>query len=225
MSGFVVKSETSMNEQATDETQGTHWLWLAAGIYRVLWRRLTIPLSVIRIRLLKAIWGADDAVRLITSARKYAVAPLLRALGASVASDADVETHLVIHNARNALRDLTIGPQCHLGKRVFLDLSAPIRIEAHATLSMNVTVLTHIDVGRTPLRSKAYPPTYGSVAIGEGAYIGANAVILHSVRIGRRAVVAAGAVVRENVPDYTVVGGVPARILKTLDPADVEGSR
>lgn len=213
-----------MTKPASDAPHRTGWFWLAAGVYRVLWRRLTIPLSVMRIQLLNAIWGADDAVRLITSARKYAVAPLLRALGASVATDADIETHLVIHNARNALRDLTIGAECHVGKRVFLDLSAPIHIEAQATLSMNVTVLTHIDVGRTPLRAKVYPPTYGEVVIGEGAYIGANAVILHSVRIGRCAVVAAGAVVRENVPDYAVVGGIPARILKTLDPADAEGS-
>lgn len=213
-----------MNQQAADEAQRPGRFWLAAGVYRVVWRRLAVPLSVLRIRLLKAIWGADDAVRLIASARKYAVAPLLRALGATVAPDADIETYLVIHNPRNALRDLSIGAQCHVGKRVFLDLSAPIRIEAQATLSMNVTVLTHLDVGRTPLRAQVYPPVYGGVVIGEGAYIGANAVILHGVRIGRCAVVAAGAVVREDVPAYAVVGGVPARILKTLEPADAEGS-
>jgi acetyltransferase-like isoleucine patch superfamily enzyme len=193
--------------------------WLLTGAYRVVWRTCTVQWMIGRVRLTARIWGNDDAVFLITSARKHAVAPLLRALGASVAADADIETHLVIHNARNALRDLTIGSACHIGKRVFLDLSAPICLEPHSTLSMNVTLLTHIDVGRTPLRDNAYPPAYGPITIGEGAYIGANATILHGVRIGRHAVVAAGALVREDVPDNTVVGGVPARPLKQIPPS------
>jgi acetyltransferase-like isoleucine patch superfamily enzyme len=191
-----------------------------AGAYRVVWRACTIQLAIWRIRLVSQIWGHDDAAFLITSARKHAVAPLLRALGATIAADADVESHLVIHNARNALRDLSVGSGCHIGKRVFFDLSAPIVLEPRSTLSMNVTLLTHIDVGRTPLRETAYPPAYGPITIGEGAYIGANATILHKVRIGRNAVVAAGALVREDVPDNSVVGGVPARLLKQLPAID-----
>lgn len=191
-------------------------IWLAAGLYRVGWRFVTVRLIVFRARLVRLIWGNDDAAFLITRVRKHAVAPLMRALGADIAPDADIETHLVIHNARNALRDLHIGAQCHIGKRVFLDLSAPIQLEPRCTISMNVTLLTHIDVGRTPLRDTAFPPDYGPITIREGAYIGANAVILHGVTIGRCAVVAAGAVVREDVPDDTIVGGIPARPLKQL---------
>ena len=194
--------------------------WVLSGIYRVVWRTFTVQLIVWRARLVRVIWGNDDAVFLITSARKHAVLPLLRALGATVAPDADIETHLVIHNAHNALRDLSIGPACHIGKRTFLDLSAPISIGPRSTLSMNVTLVTHIDVGRTPLRETVYPPTYGRITIGEGAYIGANATILHGVQIGRYAVVAAGALVREDVPDHILVGGVPARPLKQLPALD-----
>ncbi len=194
------------------------FVWFLAGFYRVVWRFCIIRLIVLHAQLVRLIWGNDDAVFLVTRVRKFAVSPLLRALGASVAPDADIEPHLVIHNARNALRDLHVGSKCHIGKRTFLDLSAPIRLEPRSTVSMNVTLLTHIDVGRTPLRETAYPPAYGAITIGEGAYIGANAIILHGVNIGRYAVVAAGAVVREDVPDNTVVGGVPARQLKQLPP-------
>jgi acetyltransferase-like isoleucine patch superfamily enzyme len=54
------------------------------------------------------------------------------------------------------------------------------------------------------------------VVIGDDVWIGANAVILPGVTIGRHCVVAAGAVVTKDVPDNTVVGGVPAKVLKTL---------
>ena len=47
--------------------------------------------------------------------------------------------------------------------------------------------------------------------------IGANAVVLEGVHVGRGAVVAAGAVVVEDVPDNTVVAGVPARLIKQRD--------
>ena len=54
------------------------------------------------------------------------------------------------------------------------------------------------------------------VVIGDDVWIGANAVILPGVTIGRHCVVAAGAVVTKDVPDNTVVAGVPAKVIKTL---------
>lgn len=191
-------------------------VWLVAGVYRVVWRFGTTRVLVVYAQWVRLVWGGEDAAQLVTHVRKYAVVPLLRALGATIAPDADVETHLVIHNASQGLHRLHVGAECHIGKRTFLDLAAPIYLEPRVTLSMNVTLLTHIDVGRTPLHETAYPPAVGPIRIGEGAYIGANAVILHGVTIGRNAVVAAGAVVREDVPDNTLVGGVPARHLKQV---------
>lgn len=58
--------------------------------------------------------------------------------------------------------------------------------------------------------------TAQGITIEEDAWIGAGVIILDGVRIGRGAVIAAGAVVAENVPAHTVAGGVPARVLKTI---------
>jgi len=55
-----------------------------------------------------------------------------------------------------------------------------------------------------------------TVTIEEGAWLGVSCVILKGVTVGRNSVVAAGAVVTDDVPDYTVVGGVPARIISTI---------
>ena len=57
---------------------------------------------------------------------------------------------------------------------------------------------------------------YAPVKIGNHVWIGANATILPGVTIGDWAVVAAGAVVTKDVPELTIVGGVPAKVLETL---------
>lgn len=59
--------------------------------------------------------------------------------------------------------------------------------------------------------------TAEGIVIEDDVWLGANAVITDGVRVGRGAVVAASAVVTKDVPPYTVVGGVPARVIKAID--------
>lgn len=54
------------------------------------------------------------------------------------------------------------------------------------------------------------------VEIGDGAFLGEGCMILKGVRVGKRAVVAAHAVVTHDVPDFTVVAGIPARVIKAV---------
>ncbi len=187
------------------------------GVYRVSWRTFTVTLLVWRVRLVRMIWGDNDAAQFVTRARKHAVIPLLRALGAAVDPSADVETGLILHNAHGGLHHLTIGPRCHVGKDCLIDLAAPVTLEPRCTLSMRVTLITHIDVGQTPLRDEFYPVERAPIMICEGAYLGANVTVLHGVEIGRCAVVAAGAVVRQPVAEKTIVGGVPAQVIRKLE--------
>ena len=53
--------------------------------------------------------------------------------------------------------------------------------------------------------------------IKKGVWIGAGATIMPGVTVGKYAIVGAGAIVTKDVPDYSVVVGVPARVIKTLD--------
>ncbi len=67
-------------------------------------------------------------------------------------------------------------------------------------------------------RHKIY--TYGKVTIKKNAWIGMNVTICPGVTIGEYAVVGAGAVVTKDVPDYAVVAGVPAKVIKYLSPSE-----
>jgi len=57
------------------------------------------------------------------------------------------------------------------------------------------------------------------VEIGDGAFLGEGCVVLKGVRVGKRAVVAANAVVTRDVPDFTVVAGVPAKVIRSVSGA------
>lgn len=97
-----------------------------------------------------------------------------------------------------------------IGEGTMIDMGAILG--GRATVGKNC----HIGAG-TVLAGVVEPASATPVIIEDGVMIGANAVVLEGVHVGRGAVVAAGAVVVEDVPDNTVVAGVPARVIKQRD--------
>jgi acetyltransferase-like isoleucine patch superfamily enzyme len=63
-------------------------------------------------------------------------------------------------------------------------------------------------------------PSEAPVKIGSGSWLGANVVILPGTTLGRNTTVAAGAVVRGAFPDFVVIGGVPAKVLRHYEPGE-----
>ncbi|MFB6363825.1 2,3,4,5-tetrahydropyridine-2,6-dicarboxylate N-acetyltransferase [Paenibacillus elgii] len=91
-------------------------------------------------------------------------------------------------------------------------------IDMNAILGGRVKVgkMCHIGAGAV-LAGVIEPPSAQPVVIEDDVLVGANAVILEGVRVGQGSVVAAGAVVVEDVPEFSVVAGTPARIIKKVD--------
>ena len=83
---------------------------------------------------------------------------ILRSYGAAVGREAQIHSPLIIHNARDNYAHLTIGDECYIGRAVFLDLTEAISLEERVTLSMRVSLLTHLDVGRAKV--KAFLPNF-----------------------------------------------------------------
>jgi acetyltransferase-like isoleucine patch superfamily enzyme len=83
------------------------------------------------------------------------------------------------------------------------------------TIAERVTILTHTNVGFSdhPLQSR-FPAIAQPVSIGFGSFIGACATLLPGVRVGECAFVAAGSLLTKDAPPHSLVGGVPARILR-----------
>ena len=111
------------------------------------------------------------------------------------------------------------GKHIRLGKNVFinhgcsfLDLGGII-IEDDVLIGPKVNIITEnhpID----PANRKSLD--LAKVVIKQNAWIGAGATVLPGVTIGQNSIVAAGAVVTKNVPDNTIVGGIPAQFIKNI---------
>ncbi len=98
-----------------------------------------------------------------------------------------------------------------------------IRIHNNVRLASNVTFathdVTHLMLNKHPEFSvgEGYSETIGCIEIMDNVFVGTNVTIVGGVRIGPNAIVAAGAVVTKDVPENTVVGGVPARYICSFD--------
>jgi len=109
------------------------------------------------------------------------------------------------------------GKNILLNNNVTLDITGNLSVGNHVIISDNVIVYTHShDYENAESNDWKHPVCPTFLVIEEGAWIGANALILPSVKkIGRGAVVGAGSVVTKDVDDYTVVAGNPAKLLRT----------
>lgn len=117
------------------------------------------------------------------------------------------------------------GKNIHIGKRVFINMGCKFQdqggifIGDGALIGHNVVLAT--------LNHAMSPQDHGTmipapIHIGKNVWIGSNATILPGVTIGDGAIVAAGAVVTRDVPENTIVGGVPARIMRHLSKEELQ---
>lgn len=208
-----------MMAHPVDYSPLTYWL---TGAVRVGLRELWSRVYIVWLRLRVAVWGMSAFEHAVAHCPPWLALRLLRAYGAVIGPEIDFHGRLQLHGCYVMRDKLVIGARCHIGPQVTLDLTGPVRLEDECTIALNAQILTHHDVGYSPLRHRAYPTLVAGVVIERGAFIGAGAVILAGVRVGQCSLVAAGSVVVEDVPPWSVVAGNPARIIKQMDP-DLEG--
>ncbi|MDE6557022.1 MAG: sugar O-acetyltransferase [Duncaniella sp.] len=111
------------------------------------------------------------------------------------------------------------GKNIHIGKRVFINSGCKFQdqggifIGDDVLIGHNCVIATLNHVMDPDRRADMVP---APVNIGDKVWVGANVTILQGVTIGEGAIIAAGAVVNKDVPARTVVGGIPAKILKHI---------
>jgi acetyltransferase-like isoleucine patch superfamily enzyme len=123
--------------------------------------------------------------------------------GAKIGKGCNLCAHTLVEG------DVVIGDNVTLKSGVYLWDGT--RIEDNVFIGPNATFTND-----SMPRSKVYPENFQGITIKFGASIGANATILPGITIGRYAMVGAGAVVTKDVPDFSVVIGNPAKIIRYL---------
>lgn len=118
---------------------------------------------------------------------------------------------------------LTIGPRVNIGAGCVLYASTELRIGADTMLAAMCYVGggRYATRGRTDIPIASQPVPRKGVVIEDDCWLGAGAIVIDGVHIGRGSVIAAGAVITADVAPYSVVAGVPGRLVATrFDPQD-----
>jgi sugar O-acyltransferase (sialic acid O-acetyltransferase NeuD family) len=142
-------------------------------------------------------------------------------------ADSAIRTQIAAKNKLNYLNiihsNTLIHESVHLGigniicKGVVLTVD--IKIGNHVIININSTI-GHDVILEDFVSIMSAVTISGNVKIGEGTLIGSGAVVLPNLTIGKWCKIGAGTIVIENIPDYSVVVGVPGKIIKTIEHYD-----
>ncbi|OHB59828.1 MAG: galactoside O-acetyltransferase [Planctomycetes bacterium RBG_13_44_8b] len=113
-----------------------------------------------------------------------------------------------------------VGEQVYIGEDLIvideLDDRRRVRIGNRVSIAERVTLIVSSNANNSKIRPFV-KERHGHVEIDDDAWLGTGCIIFPDVKVGKGAVVGAGAVVTKDVPDYTVVVGVPAKPIKKLN--------
>lgn len=125
--------------------------------------------------------------------------------GIKLAKKVHIHTGAQFFNPSN----ITIGEGSIIGQNCFLDGRDKLIIGKHVDIASEVMIYN----SEHDINSSDFKPIYAPVEIGDHVFIGPRVIILPGVKISKGAVVAAGAVVTRDVDNFSIVGGVPARVI------------
>ena len=179
--------------------------------FRTILKKLIIFYDLIRFSISKTLFGFDNATKILYNCLKESIIPILKANGATIGFNCDIESPLIFHNAKD-FSNLIVGENCHIGKNIFFDLRDKIEIGDNVTLSMNVSIITHTELGQAEMKS-LYETEIKKVIVEDGVYVGANCVILLGVIISQNSLIGAHSLVNKSIPENCVAYGNPAKVV------------
>lgn len=116
----------------------------------------------------------------------------------------------------------SIGENCNVMSRTVPLYAKLIKLGNNVRVASNVTFVTH-DVSHVmlnahpDLKDTSFKEKVGCIEIGDNVFVGAGTTILYGVKIGSNVVIGAGSLINKDIPDNSVVGGVPAKVIGAFD--------
>lgn len=123
--------------------------------------------------------------------------------------EANIANNVITGKGVQILISATIATRANIGDYCIVNSSASIDHEC------NIKEGVHIAPGAT---------LAGCVIVGENSFVGSGAIILPRLKIGANSIIGAGAVVTKDIPPYSVAIGNPAKVTRTLEPINIDGT-
>lgn len=161
----------------------------------------------------KLLYGKRLKMRFVNSLRGRFAVVLEKGGTCSIGDFLMAKGPLYIKCGKNA--QLSIGNRCFFSHNCSITCAEKIEIGDHCLFANNLVIVDHdhkIENGKTSGKELIS----SAVKIDNNVWCGANVVILRGVHIGEGAVIAAGAVVAEDIPAHTMAAGVPAKVIKDI---------
>jgi tetrahydrodipicolinate N-acetyltransferase len=164
---------------------------------------------------IKAVLNSNNAKEedyVVENDRRNSAVPMLDLKGINARIEPGAIIRDMVGIGDNAV--IMMGAVINIG----VEIGDGTMIDMGAVLGGRVKVgkMCHVGAGAV-LAGVIEPPSAQPVVLEDDVLVGANAVVLEGVRIGEGSVVAAGAVVTEDVPPFSVVAGTPAKVIKQVD--------
>ncbi len=118
---------------------------------------------------------------------------------------------------------LEVGKACYIGLNTVIEgFNSKIKIGNHVSFAQNVNLLSGSGPNASLILQKIYPIIKGQIYIDDHCWIGANSIIMPNVKLGKFCIVAANSFVNKSFPNYSVIGGCPAKLIKKINPKDLK---
>lgn len=117
---------------------------------------------------------------------------------------------------------LIVGEETYIGMNTILNgYAAQLTIGHHASFAQNVNVMVDSGPNASEVMQEVFPLQHGPVTIGNHCWIGASAIIMPNVTLGNFCVVAANSFVNRSFPAYSIIGGTPAKLIRTMTQEEI----
>lgn len=117
---------------------------------------------------------------------------------------------------------LAIGENSYVGMNSIINgFAARVTIGAHVSIAQNVNIMADSGPNASPLLQRIFPIEKAGIEIGNHCWIGASAIIMPAVQLGDYCVVAANSYVNKSFPPYSIIGGTPAKLIRTLTQTEI----
>jgi acetyltransferase-like isoleucine patch superfamily enzyme len=122
--------------------------------------------------------------------------------------------------------EITIGPQSYIGHRCLFYGHGGIQVGRDVLLANDVQLICgNHTFARRDVPIRAQPPEGQPIIVEDDVWLGASAIVLGGVTVGRGAVVGAGSVVTRSLPPYSIARGVPAQVVGVRGEDEPSGER